>query len=336
MELDLGTALTTGGAIAFTPSAITAATPIITKVIDTVSNGIGTLYSPINTYLNTKAEIAGLKKATQLASEINGDITIKHGQFELILSNTSLEGRALSTTINSAIQEQINMDEIVNQAIEIIQTKINNEDDKISEEPVSDDWAVRFFRIARDIRDEEMKRLWSSILADEIIQPGAYSLRTLELLRNLSKKEAMLFLKFVNLALCRGNHYMIPENKQLLEKFDISFLDIITLEELNLIKRDLSYTLSPQSEDFFMFGTEHALIVKNKTNEKQSFAIHKLTKVGGELYKLVDRQHATTYIYDVGCSIKHDNDKLDLYYTPAKLNTDNTITYNTNLISINL
>lgn len=336
MELDLNTMIKTGGTIAITPAAITAATPIITKVIDTVSKGIGTVYSPINTYLNTKAEIAGLKKATQLASGTNGDITIRHGEFELTLANTSLEGRALSTTINSAVQEQINIDEIVNQAIEIIQTKMNNEDDKVSEEQVSDDWAVRFFKIARDIRDEEMKRLWSSILADEIIQPGAYSLRTLELLKNLSKKEAMLFLKFVNLTFYKGNHYMIPKNEQLLKKFDISFLDIITLEELNLIKPDLSYTISPLDEEFFMFGNEHLLIVKNKTDKKQSFSLHKLTTIGGELYKLVDRQHAYSYIYDVGSAIKHDNNKLDLYYTSAKLKTDNTITYSTNLIPINL
>lgn len=327
--MELESILTTGGTIA-------AATPIITKVINTVSNGIGTLYSPVNTYLNKKAEIAGLKKAIQLASETNGDVTIKHGQFELTLANTSLEGRVLSATINSAIQEQINIDEIVNQAIEIIQTKINTEYDKVSEEQVSDDWSVRFFKIARDIRDEEMKRLWSSILADEIIQPGTYSLRTLELLRNLSQKEARLFLKFVNLTLFIDGIHMIPKNEQFLKKFDISFLDIIILEELNLIKPNLSYIIPSQDKHFFMFGTEHALILENKTDKKQSFSFHKLTTIGSELCKLADRQHADSYIYDVAKAINHNNSSLDLYYTSAKLNDDDTIIYNTNLIPINL
>ena len=64
------------------------------------------------------------------------------------------------------------------------------EGEQVSDEIVNADWINRFFTIVEDVSDVEMQQLWARILAGEIKRPKSYSLRTLELLRNLSQKEA--------------------------------------------------------------------------------------------------------------------------------------------------
>lgn len=70
--------------------------------------------------------------------------------------------------------------------------------EQVSNEPVNKDWINRFFSIVEDISDETLHQLWGHILAGEVKQPNSYSLRTLELLRNLTKEEAELFVRLAS------------------------------------------------------------------------------------------------------------------------------------------
>lgn len=64
-----------------------------------------------------------------------------------------------------------------------------------SDEAVDPDWSARFFSYAQDVSTEELQQLWGKILAGEVVKPGGVPLRTLELLRNMTKKEAQLLLR---------------------------------------------------------------------------------------------------------------------------------------------
>jgi hypothetical protein len=55
------------------------------------------------------------------------------------------------------------------------------------------DWVARFFGVVQDVSAEEMQALWGKILAGEIRHPGRLSLRTLDILRNLTTAEAKVF-----------------------------------------------------------------------------------------------------------------------------------------------
>lgn len=55
------------------------------------------------------------------------------------------------------------------------------------------DWFLRFFEAAGNIRAEDMQHLWAKVLAGEIKQPGCFSLRTVEALRNMTAREALAF-----------------------------------------------------------------------------------------------------------------------------------------------
>lgn len=310
---------------------ITAATPIATKLIDVISKGLGTVYSPVNTFLNEKAQVAGLKGIKDIIEEIDGDITIKRGDFEVTLSNTDINERALTTMISKSIKEQINIEEIVTNASNLIESKINNDYEKISSEEVSEEWSIRFFEMAKNIRDEEMKNLWSSILADEIIKPGSYKLRTLDILRNMSKEDAKLFIKLSNISLDISHSIIIPQSDYILNKYGITFIDKVDLDELNLIHRDLSYTINPNEERFIMFGDDKCIIIKNTSDKKISLEIIKLTNAGKDVYRLTNPTYELEHLKEIGKGIQSSNDNLEVYYTDAKLNDDQSIEYNTNL-----
>ena len=57
------------------------------------------------------------------------------------------------------------------------------------------DWFLRFFESASNVSNEDMQKLWATILAGEVTNPGSFSLRTLDTVYNMSQNEAMIFLE---------------------------------------------------------------------------------------------------------------------------------------------
>lgn len=55
---------------------------------------------------------------------------------------------------------------------------------------VDDDWSHRFVTFAKDISDFELKSYWGRLLAGEIGSPGTYSYRMMQLMSQLTKREA--------------------------------------------------------------------------------------------------------------------------------------------------
>ena len=55
------------------------------------------------------------------------------------------------------------------------------------------DWFLRFFEAAGNISSGDMQVLWAKVLSGEVANPGRFSFRSIETLRNLSKQEATLF-----------------------------------------------------------------------------------------------------------------------------------------------
>lgn len=66
-------------------------------------------------------------------------------------------------------------------------------DDQISDEPVDPDWFARWRREAKSIGNPELQFLWGRVLAEETKLPSRISLRTLDVLKNISQREASLF-----------------------------------------------------------------------------------------------------------------------------------------------
>ena len=67
--------------------------------------------------------------------------------------------------------------------------------------------------LREDVTDEEMQLLWSRVLAGETKRPKSFSLRTLDILRNLSKEEAEKFQNLCKYSLHAKDTSFIPTIK---------------------------------------------------------------------------------------------------------------------------
>lgn len=130
------------------------------------------------------------------------------------------------------IRHQKNIENIAQQAPEMLPPVA-------SDEPVDQDWTADFLENCKNVSSEEMQSIWARILAGEVAQPGSFSKRTLAFVKTLSKPEAFLFSKFCNLLWKHPDNYYVHialSNNRLRDDFGISYLDLVELDSLGLIK----------------------------------------------------------------------------------------------------
>lgn len=180
---------------------------------------------------------------------------------------------------------------IAEMADSMIQEKRNNSIDK----QYSFDWFIRYYEASGNISDKEMQILWAKILAGEIEKPSSYSLRTLDVLRNMSKEEAERFVKICNSAIkIESAQYAIPADHDYISKNDINYSDILMLEEIGLINSGSNVRINNDLEGnteyiLYVYGS---LIVRAIASEKRelSLRVFIFTNVGNELATLIDRE----------------------------------------------
>ncbi len=156
------------------------------------------------------------------------------------------------------------------------------------EEKFSIDWFVRFFEEAGNISDEDIQKLWAKVLAGELEKPGSFSLRTLDVLRSLSKSEAEIFQKLASYSINDGNKCYISVNKELKNQYGYS-RDLYEMYDCNLIENNVA-TLHPlrfEGAEIFMTIGSLVCYTNNETAEKIYMELQRFTKIGNELIRLV-------------------------------------------------
>ena len=102
------------------------------------------------------------------------------------------------------LEEQSRIDQLVLEAIEHVQASDSlalSEEGKSEErkDEIDDDWIESFRREAADRSQGEMRETFARILAGEIREPGAFSIKTLRTVGALSQSTANLFRKAASL-----------------------------------------------------------------------------------------------------------------------------------------
>jgi len=233
-----------------------------------------------------------------------------------LLTNSSLEDRTKDRINFQEIKRQLNIENITAFAAE----ELRNEE-TVTDEPLDADWTTRFFGIAEEVSIEEMQALWGKILAGEIKQPKSYSLRTLELIKNLSKNEAEIFIKIANFSTKIGNsHFVFTGNEKILDtKYNISYVDTALLTEIGLLQPGnfVNYQLLQTATE-----TQHVLtsgnmivIIKVKPNTPTiEMPVLVFTNAGCELLKLLNPSAPIEYLSNIAKSIKNENVEIKYGY----------------------
>jgi hypothetical protein len=119
-------------------------------------------------------------------------VTIKtaDSQEQFAIPLKTLEQRTEDRVSFQQEQEQTRIENTLAYAAEELRSETS-----VPTEKPSDDFINRFFEYDKGISSEEMQQLWGRLLGKEIMKPGTYSLKTLDIIRNLTKKDAEAFEK---------------------------------------------------------------------------------------------------------------------------------------------
>ena len=264
------------------------------KLIDTVSKGIGKVCEPWNKRKMTDATVYEINEIGE-ALRNNSDVLVVYNNGDVVAQLPELKELAERTQHRLGYQElkkQYNIEKVVEAAYHELEQKT-----VVSDEPVDDDWICSFFDFVANVSSEQMQILWGKLLSGEITQPGTYSIRTLDVLRKLTQKEALLFKKYVPYILqCWGNETKSFKDyflfNDIVDDFEgIVFPEIFVLYEAGLISMNgISITLhiEPNATEKIS-GLLYEMIFENTSNEKVEISeeVFILTEAGKELYNVI-------------------------------------------------
>ena len=160
------------------------------------------------------------------------------------------------------------------------------EGEKVSDEPVDEGWKNRFFGIVEEISDEELREIWGRVLAGEIKKPRSYSLRTMEILRNLTKEEASVVVKAASFNI---------NNECVYKNCPLSLTEKLLLQEIGLMLDDglgIEYQWDVEGKGkLSIVLDENYLFILHNDNENPidcHTEVYKLSTAGREIFKLVN------------------------------------------------
>lgn len=275
----------------------------MTKLIEVISNGIGIAYEPIQKVLMAKAKSYEIKTLTDATKEIDGEITIKNGDYEIKMDTNSVEGRSLKSLIAKEVKKQVNIESIICKASEFVKEK-----ESVSEEEVNQDWITRFFDIVQNISDEEMQNLWAKILSDEIEKPKLYSLRTLDVIKNITSDEGKMIQKVLQKVFTSDEEVgILFYDKNWLKSNGIEIFDVLYLEEIGIFSAPIDFELEGKAHYTFKYFNKK-VILQNNSQEAIDLYARKLTRVGIEICRIIDSDCEENFLEKFKANIEKNPD----------------------------
>lgn len=275
------------------------------KLIQVVSDGIGTIYRPRKIRKEADAQAYAIKVLERAKAEASA---------EAALIEAETANRISQRIVAKEIRRQENIDIVVEM------TANNLEGKEVSDEPVEKDWAYRFFDIVQDVSKEEMRVLWAKILAKEIERPSSYSLRTLELLRYLSYDEAQLFVKLSEFVFVQEKYCFVFNDNEALSKYGLNYLDLSKLREAGLLQTGEMVTKTFSSSRTgtctydMVCGNKIIELTLSPATSDIVLPINLLSQAGCELYELIEPKDNPGYLKAFSAYIKRANPTASVKY----------------------
>lgn len=185
-----------------------------TVLIEKISDAVGGVFKPYQIVRVAKAEA----EANRLQAESQIQVA-------------DLHRRAMHRFLEEEAKKQSNIEAITQNALPLLE-------DKSMPQSVTDDWITNFFDKSRIVSDEEMQSLWSRVLAGEANAPGAFAKRTVNLLADLDKEDAVLFVQLCGFGWMVGNvvPLIFDDQASIYNDLGINFNTLSHLESLGLIQ----------------------------------------------------------------------------------------------------
>lgn len=312
--------------------------PAFEKLVDYTASGIGAtagpLFRPLQAYMEGHANrITARADADALAIIAQAQADAR--QF-LVAQDADVHGVVEITRDN--IFRRIEFQERKRYAN--IASVVENVAEELGEKEVVDhepdhDWTARFFDCVQDVSSEHMQKLWAKVLSGEVETPGRTSLRTLDTLRNMTKRDAELFEgiagyviegEFIFYNREVENRHRILSSYNLVYLEDCGLMNIVPSLAKSIIWKD-----DDDNELELPYHGSTLLIVRSEgVYGNMEIPTVLLTIAGRELLGIVKGTVQMTYLQDFSSFLDHEGCQLSLLQGAETL-SDGRLRYSTSM-----
>jgi len=197
---------------------------VVNEIIEVLKEGINPALSVVYVVVGGIISSVFLRKNTA-TKEFE---KVKAGKFEEVIDDLLKSGEMT----HSEFYKTKNFLSIARKADEYYSGNCNN-----SEFNNYDfDWFMRYYEAAGNVSDEDMQHFWAMILAGEIEHPESFSYKTIDVVRNISRQDAELFVEVCSHSMYSfAKQVLIPGDSDYLSNKGIKYSDIMYLSEIGLL-----------------------------------------------------------------------------------------------------
>jgi Protein of unknown function (DUF2806) len=286
----------------------------LTRLIEVISASVGAVSKPYLMKKTSDAKAYEIRVIANALKEVGEKhslpVTYKNGEVE-VWQKTEEKTLTLETlpeqersALRVEYQEQKRQQNI--ESITATAASELSQQERVSEEKPDEDWITRFFSSAQDISSEEMQMLWGRVLAGEIKKPGTYSLKALDLLKNLTKNDAAVLEHVGRLSINAGGTWFLATHDKLWLEQQAKVLahHHFSVSELGaMYPTDLAiqlFQVPTDTEVYFESGQLLLIVERGDIKSAVVLPIWKFTNVGSELLSLIPSAEDESYLESLG------------------------------------
>ena len=276
----------------------------IDKLLDYLASGIGATAGPL--FRPWQAYMEGHAKRISARADADALAIIAQAQAAarqyLVAPGADVQGAVEITHEN--IMQRIEFQE--RKRLANIRSVVESAAEELHDEKVLDiepdhDWTARFFNCVQDVSSEHMQKLWAKVLSGEVESPGRTSLRTLDALRNISKRDAELFEEIAGYVF--GDEIVFYHDGYRHRHRSLSFNNILHLQDCGLINPTPYLTTTINWENtmkhVYTYQTDALMITRDENaGEELRIPAVLLTTAGKELFHVAQCTVQMEYLQD--------------------------------------
>lgn len=261
------------------------------------------------------------QKTNKLIATAEAEVKADLIRFKGELDKGEMLAAFIKRSDHRLLSERVRKDYNLENVLSMVQDELEVEGKQNEQPPVeenkdvNEDWFTRWTSIVEDVSVEETQRIWAKILAGEIKKPGTFSVRTLEVLRNLSQYEAQSFAKLCEYVIAlpsESTAFVLGDKGEIHKAVKLSFNELKALGEAGLLVPGagtslmggmfmIKYFLSNEADKsaYYVYG-KHIISIR-KTDSKicnGQYDALLLSQVGYELASIIETKVNHTYLQD--------------------------------------
>ena len=166
-----------------------------------------------------------------------------------------------------------------------------------------------FFDGVQDVSSEDMRKLWARILSGEVEEPGRTTLRTLDILKNMTKEDARVFRDICNYVI--DDFVFYPQEFQTGHP-KLSFNNIIHLQNAGLLhasSRLAKKLIFEEQRNYILILYQECIFKITASNRQNNIQVPQvlLTSSGKELHRIVECAPDGKYLHSFAKFLQEKN-----------------------------